>query len=193
MVEGMQIEGEPVKRGPGRPPLRDRETLRPDVRADSVREAEEYARQITEAIGYDNYNPDEFFIDPSEIPDGWSYQWKAVSIAGKDNTYHVLELARNGWRAVPTSRHPHKMPSGTPGDSPIIIKGLQLSELPKVLTEQKERAHVRESKEVLRNSEAQLYDTPANTATREDPGLKKLGIGVTKEYMRPRGAREDTD
>lgn len=186
MVEGMQIEGETPKRGPGRPSLRAAETLRPDTRMDSVREAEEYAQSILDAMGTDNYNPDEFYISPEEIPDGWSYQWKATAVVGKENTYHTLELKRSGWREVMAERHPYKMPKGYTGA--ITIKGLTLMELPKVLTDKAERAHIRESKEVLRNSEKQLYETPTNTGPRDDP---KLNNRITREYVSSKPGRSE--
>ena len=186
MVEGMQIEGDTPKRGPGRPPLRQAETLRPEVRMDSVREAEEYAQSILDAMGTDNYNPDEFHISSEEIPEGWSYQWKAAAVVGKENTYHMLELKRGGWREVMAERHPYKMPKGYVGS--IAIKGFVLMELPKVLTDKAERAHIRESKEVLRNSEKQLYETPGGTGPRDDP---KLQNRVTREYASPKQGRSE--
>ena len=196
MAENLKIEGEPARRPPIRPNTRDTglfggaDTLRPDPRADSVREAEEYARQITEALGHENYNPDEFYIDPAEIPEGWSYQWKSSAIVGKENTYHMLELRRGGWREVMAERHPYKMPAGYVGA--ITIKGLTLMELPKVLTDRAEYAHIRESREVIRNSEAQLYETPGNTAPRDDPSVKRAGLNkVSRDFVSPRGARED--
>ena len=104
MVEGMQIEGETPKRGPGRPSLRAAETLRPDTRMDSVREAEEYAQSILDAMGTENYNPDEFYISPEEIPDGWSYQWKATAVVGKSwpNVTHIR--CRKATRGLSLSR-----------------------------------------------------------------------------------------
>jgi hypothetical protein len=187
-AEGLKIEGE---KGSGRQALRSADTLRPDTRADSVREAEEYARQITEALGHDNYNPDEFHIDRQEIPDGWSYQWKASAIAGKENVYHILGLRRAGWREVPAERHPYKMPKGYVGA--ITIKGLTLMEIPKILTDKAEYAHIRESKEALRTSEAKLYEAPANTAPRDDPSVTRAGLNkVTKDFANPRsGLFED--
>ena len=195
MVEGMQIEGEAPKRL-GRPPLRrevrETESIRSEVRPDSVREAEEYARQIQEQIGTEIFNPDEFYISQDEIPEGWSYEWKACQIVGKDNNYRMLELSRLGWRPVLAERHPYKMPANYPKTDPIMIKGQMLMELPKVLTERASKAHIRESKEALRNSEAKLYDAPPNTAPRDDPSVTRAGLNkVTRDYRNPAGQRGD--
>ena len=177
MIENMQIEGE-IKRGPGRPPLRREASDRPDNRPDSVREAEENARKLLEEMGDRPYEADEFYIDPAIIPEGWAYQWKASHVVGKENGYHILELSRNGWREVPASRHPEMMPKGWEGC--IEKKGLRLMEIPKIMVDRAEKRHIRESTEVLMNTERQLYDTPANTAPRDDPsviarGMNKVG------------------
>lgn len=180
-MANMEIEGE-IKRGPGRPPLRREEGLRAEVRvSDSVHEAEEYARQLIESGADQGSETDEFYISPGIIPDGWSYQWKASHIAGKENGYHILSMTRSGWRPVPAERHPEMMPKGYSG--PIEKKGLILMELPQIMVERANRRHFTESREVLINTERQLYDTPANTAPRDDPsvlarGLNKVGRSV---------------
>ena len=191
MAENMQIEGE-IKRGPGRPPLRGADNGRSDNRPDSVREAEEYARAIMESMGDRPYEADEFYIDPSIIPDGWAYQWKATHVIGKENGYHVLELERNGWRSVPASRHPDMMPRGWEGC--IEKKGLRLMELPKILVERAEKRHIKDSREVLYNTERQLYETPANTGPRDDPSVMRAINKVGRTIETPgRPPRDDAE
>ena len=196
MVENLRIEGEPGKRAPIRPNPRDTglfgaaESIRPDARPDSVREAEEYARKIEEALGGEGYNSDKLHIDENEIPEGWSYQWCSSQIIGMENTHHMMELRRQGWREVMASRHPYKMPPGYEGA--IVVDGLTLMEKPKVLTERAHHEHIRQSRAVLRNSEDKLYETPNNTAPRDDPSVKRAGLNkVTRDNVRPQGARED--
>lgn len=171
----------------GRAPLRDPKTLRPDTRADSVKEAEEYARQIMEEIGTDVTSLDEFHLDAYEIPEGWEYQWKRIEVLGKEDRGHHLEMMRNKWRPVQASRHPHMMPHGHEGA--IIIKGLMLCEIPKSVADTRRKIESREARDVLKNAEAQLYDTPANTAPRDDPSVLSRGLNkVTRDYVRPEGA-----
>lgn len=191
MAEGMMIEGdEAPRRGPGRPPLRQKETLRPDTRSESLREAEEYARQIMEEGLSDSYSFDEFHIDKADIPDGWEYQWKRTEVLGKEDRAHQLEVAKNKWRPVDASRHPEKMPPGHVG--PIIIKGLMLCEIPKSIADTRRRMENREAVDVLKNSESMLYETPPNTAPRDDPSLSRAGINkVSKDFRAPAGSHAE--
>lgn len=179
MIEGYQDDGEtiaaPLKNKGGRPrknPLRPEiavaaaPQVRPAVRSSSAQEAEEYARSLMASGAYTDEFGDEFYIDPNVIPDGWSYEWKRVSTAGKDDNHHMLTLLKSGWREVPVERHPELMPAGATGS--IEKKGLRLMELPKVLTDMKRDAHIQRSKDELRNSDRRLHETPANTAPREE-------------------------
>jgi hypothetical protein len=184
------LGGAPLRQGGERASLRAEDGVRPDIRSESVREAEEYARALIETRGDSTYDVDEFYIDPSIVPDGWGYEWKASHIAGKENGYHILTLRRAGWRHVPASRHPEMMPDGWEGS--VEKKGLFLMELPKILIDRTQKQQMREAREVLRNSEAQLYETPRNTATRDDVGLKMHGLNkVTRDIVNPKQGRMD--
>lgn len=80
---------------------------------------------------------DIFEIPKELIPEGWSYQWCAVSVVG--NTEVLLDqnlmMAENGWRPVPASRYPGRfMPPNHPGS---ITRGAQmLMERPEALTKE---------------------------------------------------------
>src|SRR4051812_384348 len=53
---------------------------------------------------------DKFYVDPSRIPDGWSYEWKRMSVYGQPDPDHMLNLKANHWKAVPLARHPELAP-----------------------------------------------------------------------------------
>ena len=172
-----------------------RESLRADVRADvrseahsetrdSIREAELRAQEISDSLGDSVYQTDEFYVDPNVIPAGWSYQWRRMTVAGKEDPHYMVSLKHSGWREVPVSRHPEMMPIGWEGA--IEKKGLVLMELPKILVDRKQADDKREAIDQLRNSEAMLREAPPNTATRDDPGLAKAGLNVAKRtFERP--------
>lgn len=198
MQEGMPIDGANSnavkKRGPKpgfkratalRPSLHDEPAVsaatRPNIRRDTVREAEEYANKIINGLGGSLDVTDEFYIDPDTIPEGWVYNWKAIEIAGKPNQYHMVSQKRNGWRPVDASRHPEIMPDGLEG--PIIKKGLMLMELPKTLDDRYKKMHLNESRDQLRNADRQLHESPAHTAPR-DEFPERLRV-AKKEIMRP--------
>lgn len=158
-----------------------RAETRPDVRANSIREAEERAQEIMDSLGDSAFQIDEFYIDANVIPAGWTYQWRRQTVAGKEDPHYMVGLMRSGWRAVPASRHPEMMPIGWEGS--IEKKGLILMELPKILVDRKKADEKREAIEQLRNSEAMLHEAPPNTAPRDDPGLARAGLNVAKRTI----------
>lgn len=210
MQEGIPIEGlreheAPKRKGcpPGgwpsqrakkeaiRPPVENaavaKEAVRPSIPvSDSAKEAAEYANKVLNSFGDALDETDEFYIDPSKIPEGWTYEWKAYEVAGKPNPYHMVAQTRNGWRAVNAERHPEIMPENASG--PIIKKGLMLMELPTSLVERSKRKLEAESRAELTNADAQLHETPPLTAPREEyPDRLRT---LKKEVMRPVQASE---
>jgi hypothetical protein len=81
----------------------------------------------------------------------------------------MLGLLRTGWRAVPASRHPHLMSAGW--ESPIVIKGLMLMEMPATTVGEHKKVEHREVVQQVLNSEAALREAPNNTAPRDHPLL----------------------
>lgn len=156
------------------------EPARDEARIDSVRAAEIRAQEIIDSLDGAETAGNELDIPANLAPDGWEYQLKAETIAGQENRHHMLGLLRTGWMPVPASRHPWLMPAGYEG--PIMIKGLQLMEKPKILTDRSRAAEQREALDQVRNSEARLNDAPPNTAPRDHP---KLENRAKREIMRP--------
>lgn len=136
-----------------------------------------------EAIGRDgkvisrkrrsNTNP--FYIDPSIIPDGWTYQWCNHTVYNAPETAHQVMLAENGWTPVPAERHPgYFMPADYTG--PIIRDGLMLMEQPDILT-----AEARA--EEKQKADAQKF------GSRQQFGIQSLAPGFSTETA---GARANT-
>jgi hypothetical protein len=139
-----------------------------------------------ETYGDATERSDEFYAPPP--PDGWEYQWKRVSVAGKEDGHYLTSLLHTGWRAVDVSRHPEMMPAGYSGA--IERKGLRLMEKPEVLVQRARRREQQEALDVKANADAALYDAPVGTAERSDHrGNSILQMGVTKDIMRPVGGR----
>ncbi|MBB3411214.1 hypothetical protein FHT87_005167 [Rhizobium sp. BK316] len=114
---------------------------------------------------------DKFHIDASQIPSGSSYEWKTVTVYGKeDPSYNVL-LREQGWEPVDSSRHPGLVADGHTG--PIIRDGLMLMERPIELTQEamaEDRANATEM--VTIKKQQILGETPAGTMSREASNLK---------------------
>lgn len=118
---------------------------------------------------------DEFAIDPSDIPEGWSYEWKRRTVLGAEDPAYQVALARAGWEPVPTSRHPSYMPMG--GDYPFIErKGMILMERPLEITDDARAAELLKARRQVRQKEAQLNSAESGQFERsnKDQSLVKV-------------------
>ena len=70
-----------------------------------------------------------FKFDDSKRPEGMSYAWKRVTLAGQEDTEHQILCEMNGWTPVPGNRHPELM-GPRASDQPIIRGGQMLMEQP---------------------------------------------------------------
>ena len=172
-----------VKKKPGRPtkviedmrpePVGEvREEMRASKREEDPRSrAERRAAEVRQHLKGDTSDgADRFFVDPRIIPDGWSYEWKRKTIWGKEDPAHEVELARQGWEAVPASRHPQMMPKGN--WQTIDRDGMVLMERPKVLTDDIHKENLRRARLQVRAKEAQLNQAPEGTFDRDDPRVR---------------------
>lgn len=102
---------------------------------------------------------DKFYIDPRVIPEGWSYEWKALSVLGKENPSYQVALAHRGWESVPRSRHPEMMPDNYRGET-IEREGMILMERPKEITDEVKAIDLRNARQQVRSKEEQLGAAP---------------------------------
>ena len=188
------MENKPIRRR-GRPPREERvvefvETTeiventpieRPSMRAEMREEspAERARRRAAEIRGHLNgidEGTDEFYIDRSMIPEGWSYEWKRRLLLGAEDPSHNVALYRMGWEPVPLSRHPEMMPRDWSGNT-IERKGMILMERPLELVEEARQIERRKAVNQVRDKEAQIAGTPDGTLTRDHaqarPQIKK--------------------
>lgn len=158
-----EIVSEPVETVTAVP----RAEMRSEVREeDSRARAARRAAEIRGHIGDMDQGVDEFFVDPSIIPEGWTYEWKRLSILGQEDATHQIHLARMGWEAVPARRHPGMMPA-TWAKGTIERKGMILMERPTEVVEEARRIQNKAAKDQVRAKEAQIAGTPDGTMTRD--------------------------
>jgi len=160
--------------------------VRPQMRpeATSVEESprDRAARKAAELRAHRNGEmddgTDEFFVEPGIIPDGWTYEWKTKTILGAEDPAHQVKLARDGWEAVPASRHPEMMPAGYKGVE-ITRKGMVLMERPSEITEEVRTLELRRARLQVRAKEEQLSAAPAGHFERSNKGneLSKIKKG----------------
>jgi hypothetical protein len=156
-----------LRRTEMRPPMREE-----DPRTRAARRAEE----IRNHTGGLDDGTDDFYIDPRDIPPGWSYEWKRKTVLGQEDPAYMVSLARKGWEPVPASRHPHMMPEGWTATATIERKGLILMERPLELTEEQREIDRRAAINQVRQKEQQLAAAPAGTFDRnnKDSSLVKV-------------------
>lgn len=102
---------------------------------------------------------DRFRIEPSMIPDGWTYEWKRRTLLGQEDPAYQVELARQGWEPVPLSRLPMLMPPDWQGET-IERDGMILMERPAELTSEARDVELRRAKSQVRVKEQQLGQAP---------------------------------
>jgi hypothetical protein len=180
------------KRGPGRPRVNpfaietEENTVEPQVfvaeKSDErpaqrgVREAALRAEQIR-ARQRDNEGEitqyDEFYLDPTLIPEGWDYNWKRYTVLGQKEDSYDVELAQNGWEPVDASRHPHMMPIGYKG--PIIRKEMILMERPAEISSSAKQRELYEARKAFADKEKALGMAPQGHFDRDQgrSGVRK--------------------
>jgi hypothetical protein len=160
-----------------RPPLR-AEMRDDDPRARAARRAAE----IKGHIGSLDEGTDEFWIDPSSIPDGWSYEWKRHTIYNQEDPSYQVHLARMGWEAVPANRHPEMMPAGDTSNV-ILRKGMVLMERPLEITSEAKAIELRRARAQVRAKEDQLAAAPQGQFERSNKDSPLVKVRKSYEPM----------
>lgn len=78
---------------------------------------------------------DELYVDPKEIPDGFTVEWKRYSIHGKVDSEHHLGLERDGWEYAQPKDFPSRVGKSFTGDK-VTHKDLILMIRPTELTQE---------------------------------------------------------
>lgn len=154
-----------------------RPEMRPAMREEDPRtRAARRAAELRDHRGGDmDEGTDDFYIDLSDIPPGWTYEWKRKLVLGAEDPAYMVALARAGWEPVPTSRHPSYMPDG--GNYPTIErKGMILMERPTEITDDARENERRKARNQVRQKEAQLNSAEGGHFERsnKDQSLVKI-------------------
>lgn len=169
---------------PQPPDVPERPDLREEMRAESPRE--EADRIAAEWFGHlDTLGPykDKYYVDPKNIPDGWSYEWKTFTVVGKENPQHMRELQRNHWRPVDARRHPELVPTGFAGDT-IIVDGMVLMERPAAITDFQKKRDQQAANQPIQQIKDKLSGAPAGHFPRQVQGVN-VPLSVNTEYLPP--------
>lgn len=140
------------------------------------------AAELREHLAGNEDNANEFYIDPRIIPEGWSYEYRTLTVLGKEDPSYQVNLARRGWEAVPRSRHPELMPTNYTGET-IIRSGQILMERPLEITEESKMRDRRNAREQVRGKEIQLGAAPAGTFDRDNKGNPLASVKKSYESI----------
>lgn len=186
MVPESAKAGPPLRRNNPRPVPREqtREMAREPSRSNASvtgRNGEELSRMRPDAGG-DSY-------EKVTAPEGWSYQWNTVTTVGKEMDEIELHMFANGWRPVPSARHPGIYTA--PGfDGQIVVKGLRLEERPATLTaeamyedQMRAQKQTRDQTDALRLTQAKLPG--ADVGARGNKVAVKIDRSFTADIPRP--------
>lgn len=157
-AEVTHAEAEPVTRNVKKPPIIKDDEQAAAARTQTRQPARTRSDGRLEVTGRDGevlsrtrvQVGDIFEIPQTMIPQGWSYQWNSVSVAG--NSEILLDqthmMHQNGWRPVPAERYAGTLvPAGSKGN---IIRGQQmLVERPKSLTDEAKAEDVRNAHQLI--------------------------------------------
>jgi hypothetical protein len=157
---------------------------RPLAEDDPRARAAKRAAELREHLGDADEGPDNFYIDPRIIPDGWSYEWKTLEVLGKPNPSYQVNMARKGWEAVPRSRHPELMPDNYPGET-IVRDGMILMERPLEITQDAQKREYQEARQQVRAKEIQLGAAPDHQFERNNKGTPLASVKKSREAVIP--------
>lgn len=100
-----------------------------------------------------------YWIDPKVVPPGMKYQWKTEMVMGMQAREMLASNLKNGWKPVPSERHPDLVPPPLPGQEPetLIRRGGHiLCEMPEEYVQEDYDNNERRTKETTHAKEAEL-------------------------------------
>jgi hypothetical protein len=133
-----------------------------DPRARAARRAAELRDHGALDVG-----TDEFAIDQSMIPAGWTYEYKMHTVLGKPDPSYEVFLKQKGWEPVPRDRHPELMPIEWKGNT-IERKGQILMEIPTEIYRQFQKKDRDAARELVTSKEQQMNGSAPGTFERVD-------------------------
>lgn len=146
--------------------------MRPALREEDPRtRAAMRAAELRNHLGDAEVSSSQFDLPMDQIPDGWTYNWKRISVYEWEDKNNLINVRRDGWEAVPASRHPEMMPKGDEKGF-IIRDGMMLMECPTEIVQDRQRVELKKARDQVRFKEAQLSGTPEGTLTRDHAKVK---------------------
>lgn len=164
--------------GTAAPPAHARGLDEEDPRVRAERRAEEFMGRMPNT----DRGVDKFYIDLRIIPPGWDYEWKTLTVWGKENPAYQVQLAQSAWEPVPRHRHPEMMPPNYPGNT-IEREGQILMERPMKLTLFVRSQDNLRARQQVHAKEEQLGHAPEGHFDRSSDKRVRPNINKTYEHI----------
>lgn len=148
-----------------------RREMRPEMRDDPRERARKRAAEIRGNVGNMDEGLDEFYVDPKDVPPGWSYEWKRKTLLGAEDPAYQVGLARMGWEPVPANRHAGMMPGGG-NYATIERKGMILMERPLELTDEARSIEQRRARMQMQAKKEQLGEAKPGQFGRDHASVR---------------------
>ena len=174
---------------------RDEPAMRTPNRDQPAREPERDPNKIYNRHGVE-INPnrmatgaeDRFAFDRAIIPQGWDYQWKTKTIKNWEWVDHQVELANNGWTAVPAERHDGVfMPRGFTGNVErggliLMERDMRLTIRARAMDKREADTLVQESRQMAGMMGRMVPQSSAETVDFNDPSARNAsGVRVDRQ------------
>jgi len=164
-------------------PAVSRSEIRPKMREEDPRtRAARRTAEIRNHLGSMDEGTDDFYINPDDVPEGWTYEWKRKTLLGQEDPAYQVQLARTGWEPVPASRHPAYMPDNGKHTT-IERKGMILMERPLELSEEARNIELRKARQQVRHKEEQLNAAPQGHFDRSNKSASLVKVGKSYEAI----------
>lgn len=139
-------------------------TARPEQRP-TLRPTDDRTATILAGLdGGDFGERDKFYVDPANIPDGMSVEWKRVATVGKPDRYYEAELSRMGWEAAPADLFPGILPPGAT-DTVVEREGMLLMMRDSRITAKVQELEYRKATGKVRDHAKRLGAEPLGKST----------------------------
>ena len=123
---------------------------------------------------------DELFVDPAEIPDGFTVEWKRYSTMGKVDNEWMLGLERDGWEPAQPKDFPSRVSKNYTGNV-VTHKDLILMIRPKELTQEAQQEERLNATGQVKSKFEELGLSKAGEAPRVDGNGRSM-VKINKSY-----------
>ena len=114
-----------------------------------------------------------FDVDRSAIPEGYTWEWKRLTIAGMEDKEHQANLSLNGWEAVPIESVPESMKGLRAQSEGFFERGGQvLMQRPAEITEEVQDYYDFEAKQQIANMLQKLKED--GRLVGRDAGVRRI-------------------